>query len=139
MLGQYFAFWPTSAQPATAAEWPVTGQQAPHPKRTGERAMAKAGDVIENPVTGERIVFVETAAQSGGERLKIALHLEPNANNASSHLHAKQAERIAVVRGELRIVVGRGEARTLRAGEEVVVPAGVLHQWWNHGGRDAEI
>ena len=81
--------------------------------------MTKAGDVIENPVTGERIVFLETAADTGGERLKIDLHLEPTAFNASTHRHTKQRERIAIAEGELRIVVGRDEAKTLKAGEEV--------------------
>jgi quercetin dioxygenase-like cupin family protein len=101
--------------------------------------MARRGDIIENPATGERIIFVETAADSGGERLKIALQLAPAAHNASSHSHAKQAERIAIVRGQLRLVVGRGENQTLRAGDEVVIPAGVTHQWWNESGEDAEV
>src|SRR4051812_40543843 len=101
--------------------------------------MAKAGDVIENPVTGERIVFVETAADSGGERLKISLHLAPNAHNAAQHRHAKQEERIAIVRGELRIVVGDAGARTLRAGQEVILPPGVPHVWWNESGEEAEV
>ncbi len=29
--------------------------------------MIQAGDVIENPVTGERIRFLETAKETGGE------------------------------------------------------------------------
>jgi mannose-6-phosphate isomerase-like protein (cupin superfamily) len=101
--------------------------------------MAKAGDVIENPMTGERIVFVETAADTDGRRLKIDLHLEPNAHNATSHIHAKQVERIAIVRGELRIVVADGEPRTLRAGEDVVLEAGVPHVWWNESGTPAQV
>jgi len=68
--------------------------------------MAKVNDIIENPVTGERIRFVETAAQTNGARLTIELSLSPNAHNAASHLHNRQLERIRIERGELRIVVG---------------------------------
>jgi len=101
--------------------------------------MTRAGDVIENPVTGERIVFVETAADTGGKRLKIDLQLAPNAHNAASHCHAEQLERIAIVEGELRIVVGDADAQTLRAGDEVLLPAGVSHVWWNESGAPARV
>jgi uncharacterized RmlC-like cupin family protein len=101
--------------------------------------MAKAGDVIENPVTGERIVFVETAADTGGERLKIDLHLAPSAHNAASHRHARQEERIRIVQGELRIVVGDGAPKTVREGEEVILAPGVPHVWWNESGQPAQV
>jgi len=99
--------------------------------------MTKAGDIIENPVTGERIVFLETAADTAGERLKIDLYLAPTAFNAGTHRHAKQRERIVITEGELRIVVGDAEAQTLKAGEEVTLPAGVPHVWWNESGKPA--
>lgn len=101
--------------------------------------MAKAGDIIENPVTGERIRFVETAAQTGGKRLTIDLQLSPTARNAATHLHDRQRERIRIERGELRIVVADAEARTYRAGEECVLEAGVPHVWWNESGEPAQV
>jgi len=101
--------------------------------------MTKAGDIIENPVTGERITFLETAADTGGERLTIDLQLAPTAFNASTHRHTKQQERIAITEGELRIVVGKAEAQTLKAGEEVMLPAGVPHVWWNESGQPARV
>ena len=39
--------------------------------------MAKPGDVIENPVTGERIVFRKTARETNGELLQFELLLKP--------------------------------------------------------------
>jgi len=101
--------------------------------------MTKAGDVIENPVTGERIVFVETAADTGGRRLKIDLHLAPTAFNAGTHRHAKQREKIAIAEGELRMVVGDAEPQTLRAGDEIDLPPGVPHVWWNESGAPARM
>ena len=40
--------------------------------------MAKQGDVIENPVTGERIVFRQTSADTNGELLQFELYLKPH-------------------------------------------------------------
>ena len=37
--------------------------------------MAYAGQMVENPVTGERIVFRQTAADTGGELVAIDLSL----------------------------------------------------------------
>ncbi len=38
-------------------------------KTSTTRSMARAGDVIENPFSGERIRFGETSAETGGEYL----------------------------------------------------------------------
>ena len=37
--------------------------------------MARIGERIEHPLTGERLIFVETAATTGGEYLKISLEM----------------------------------------------------------------
>lgn len=34
--------------------------------------MAKVGETIEHPITGERVTFLETAASSGGGVLRMA-------------------------------------------------------------------
>jgi hypothetical protein len=41
--------------------------------------MAHAGQVIENPLWGERITFRKTAADTGGQLLAIDLELSPGA------------------------------------------------------------
>jgi quercetin dioxygenase-like cupin family protein len=101
--------------------------------------MAKAGEVIENPVTGERIEFVETAADTGGAHLKFNLYLSPTAQVAASHLHTKQDERIDILDGELRIVVGDAEPQTYKKGEWVLLKAGVRHSWWNESKVPAKV
>lgn len=45
--------------------------------------MAYAGQILENPVSGERIVFRKTASDTGGELLAFALFLQ-GANAATS-------------------------------------------------------
>ena len=39
--------------------------------------MAYTGQTIENPVSGERITFLKTSRDTGGEKLEIELELRP--------------------------------------------------------------
>jgi hypothetical protein len=55
--------------------------------------MASAGQLIENPLSGERITFRQTAADTGGRLLAIDLELSPGARMpAGLHLHPEQEE-----------------------------------------------
>ena len=54
--------------------------------------MIQPGDVIENPVTGERITFVRTSAQTGGALAEMDLELSPAAFLAAEHIHQRQEE-----------------------------------------------
>ena len=40
--------------------------------------MFRAGDTIENPVTGERLVFRATAAETNGELTAFDTYVQPN-------------------------------------------------------------
>jgi mannose-6-phosphate isomerase-like protein (cupin superfamily) len=100
--------------------------------------MAKAGEVIENPVTGERMTFLKTAFDTKGMRLEVRLQLQPNAHNASAHVHPRQVERITVLDGELHLALGGEPERTLSAGETVTIGSGVPHYWENRTGRLVE-
>jgi quercetin dioxygenase-like cupin family protein len=94
--------------------------------------MARVGEGIENPISGERIVWHETAASSAGELLAFDLELDPGAAVAAEHRHLRQEERFAVTSGTIGLSVS-GEESRLGPGEEAVVPAGTPHHWWNVG------
>jgi mannose-6-phosphate isomerase-like protein (cupin superfamily) len=91
-----------------------------------------AGDQIENPVTGERIVFHETAAETNGERVVFETIVQPGGFVASAHLHPFQTEQFEVLEGTLGMRRGK-EKVELGAGETVVVEAGTPHKFWNAG------
>lgn len=79
---------------------------------------------IENPVTGERIVFDESA--SSDERL-IWDELRPaNLEPPPMHYHPDTEERFEVRSGEL-IVELDGETHKVGAGEEIVIPPNTPH------------
>ena len=54
--------------------------------------MAKAGDVIENPVTGERITFLKTTRETNGELLRFE-YVVPPGFTIPEHVHPRQEER----------------------------------------------
>jgi quercetin dioxygenase-like cupin family protein len=91
--------------------------------------VAKAGDIIENPITGERITFLKTTQETNGELLRFEYVLPPGFT-IPQHVHPHQEERHEVLSGTLRGRVG-GQERDYAAGERVVGPAGVPHAWQN--------
>jgi quercetin dioxygenase-like cupin family protein len=91
--------------------------------------VAKAGDIIENPITGERITFLKTTQETNGELLRFEYVLPPGFT-ISEHFHPHQEERHEVLSGTLRGRVG-GQERDYAAGERVVGSAGVPHAWRN--------
>lgn len=97
--------------------------------------MARAGDAIENPVSGERIVFRQTAGETNGELLAFDYTLRPGGSVPFAHVHPRQEERFEIVSGRARIRVGRKKL-TVGDGESVVVPAGTAHRLWNDGAEE---
>lgn len=94
--------------------------------------MAYSGQIIHNPVSGERIEFVRTAADTDGDLLEIELGLAADGHVPGAHVHPEQEERFEVLEGTIRFRLGR---RTIVAGpgDRVVVPAGRVHRFSTAG------
>lgn len=92
--------------------------------------MAYAGQIIDNPVSGERIEFLRTAADTNGELLEIELTLAADGRVPGAHVHPEQEERFHVLEGTMKFRLG---LRTIvaEAGDTVVVPAGRVHKFTN--------
>ena len=88
--------------------------------------------VIENPISGERIVVRQTAAETGGQLFVFDLFLPPGAHVPARHAHPIQEEQFTVLAGRMRFRLGR---RIIEAGpgERVVVPVGKAHWFGNAG------
>jgi quercetin dioxygenase-like cupin family protein len=84
---------------------------------------------IENPVTGQRAVFLETARETAGARTVLDIVTSPG-GGVLTHRHADHEERIDVLEGEIELTAG-GVTRRARAGEQVVIEAGTVHSWRN--------
>ena len=94
--------------------------------------MIRAGESIENPVTGERIVFRKTSQETGGEAVVIETYVQPNGFVAAAHVHPSQEERFEVLAGTVGFKIGR-KKRIAGPGERITVPAGTAHRFWNAG------
>ena len=81
--------------------------------------MIHAGDVIENPVTGERLIFRKTSRETNGEAVVVETFVQPDGFVAAAHVHPHQEERFQV------LIAGPGQ--------RVTVPAGTAHKFWNAG------
>ncbi|MGH3019600.1 MAG: cupin domain-containing protein [Gaiellaceae bacterium] len=97
--------------------------------------MIRTGDTVENPVTGERITFLATSADTGGEAVVIETVVQPQGFVAAAHVHPFQSERFAVAEGKLGLRAGE-ETTTLRRGEIATVEPGTPHRFWNAGGEE---
>jgi quercetin dioxygenase-like cupin family protein len=100
--------------------------------------MVKAGDVIEHPVFGERIVFHYTGRETNGELLQFEDFVKPHISGPPEHIHANETEKFTVLAGELKTIIN-GEHGHYVAGEDFVVPAGTPHRWWNEGDVEARL
>src|SRR5256714_11238557 len=98
--------------------------------------MIHAGDTIENPVTGERIVFNKTSAETGGEAVEIEVYVRPGGVVAAAHVHPHQTERFEVISGRIGMKLGR---RKLEAGPNdiVLVQPRTPPQFWEPSQRHA--
>lgn len=92
--------------------------------------MAKARDALKNPLTGERFVVRRSTADTNGALVEGVLSLDAHSPGSPAHVHPVIEERLKVVSGTLKLAV-RGEERTLREGDEVVIEAGTPHRLWN--------
>lgn len=96
------------------------------------------GQTFENPVTGERFTFTDTAASTGGRLLAFELGLRPGGSVPLPHVHPTQTERFEVAEGRVRFRVGW---RTVVAepGDVVEIQPGVIHGFANAGDHDARV
>lgn len=98
--------------------------------------MIHAGDTIENPVTGERLVFERTSQETDGEAVVFETIVQPHGFVAAAHVHPKQEERFEILAGTLGLEIGR-EKIVAGPGETVTLPAGTPHRFWNAGDEEA--
>ena len=94
--------------------------------------MIHAGDTIENPVTGERLVFKKTSAETDGEYVLFECFVKPSGFVAAAHVHPFQEERFQVLEGTVMFRID-GQELAAGPGDTILVAAGRKHQFWNAG------
>jgi len=91
-------------------------------------------DELHNPFTGQMIRFVEGSP----ELLVMESSYRAGSPPAPPHLHPSQDERFVVLSGAVEVKVD-GVERTLRDGDELVIPAGTAHEFGGHASEDGTV
>ncbi len=100
--------------------------------------MADTGDVIENPVSGQRLTFLATGRDTGGDLFRAEGVFPPGGFAGVEHIHPHQDEYFEVLAGRAAFRVDGTEVG-LGAGETIDVPAGTKHTFWNAGEEEARV
>jgi quercetin dioxygenase-like cupin family protein len=87
--------------------------------------VARTGDTLTLP-DGTSFLIVESAADSGGERITFEITMAPGALGPPKHFHPRQEESWTVLEGELSVFVD-GDWRTLREGQSLSIAPNVVH------------
>jgi len=92
--------------------------------------VAYPGQVIDNPENGERVRFLRTAGETGGQVLSFQSSLKPGGFVGAEHLHPLQTSHFQVLTGPVSFRVAGRLLRVAR-GETVTVLPGTPHRYWN--------
>ncbi len=79
-------------------------------------------ETIFNPVTGERLLVLESTE----EVFKMGFSINPYSEIAGEHIHPFQEQSVQVTAGELHCRID-GVNQVLRAGDSATIPAGARH------------
>ena len=94
------------------------------------KKMAQPNQTIINTITGETLIFTETAEMTRGKLLKFYLELSPGSTVPMKHIHTTQDEIFEVLKGRVNVEIGKTK-HTINPGEKLVMPKNIPHRWWN--------
>ena len=100
--------------------------------------MSKAGDVFENPMTGEFGYVRLGTEETNGELLISDLRVRPGGAVLGAHIHPTIDERFTVLKGKIGYMLG-DQKGVLQAGDSADLPRGIPHDWWNAGDEEARV
>jgi quercetin dioxygenase-like cupin family protein len=106
----------------------------PHHRR--RQKVIRSGQTIENPVTGERIKFLKTSHDTGGEYVLLEATVAPG-GGVAAHVHPYQTEEFEIISGSVEFKKN-GKKVVAHDGDSVTVEPGDVHRFENVGDADAK-
>lgn len=102
--------------------------------------MATKGQSLNNPCTGERIVFQQTEKDTGGALVEFDHYMSPRTTPTfAEHVQINQTEQFEIVAGTANYRLNGIEHQS-QAGETVIVPPGAFHiNCWNAGPTELQL
>jgi len=93
--------------------------------------MPTKGQVIVNPVTGDKYEFLETANDTNGNYVSMKATITSKGKYVPDHIHVLQEESFQVISGQLT-VWSDGTSKTISAGEKINLPKNKAHNHFNN-------
>lgn len=100
--------------------------------------MAHTGEMIDNPVTHDRVIFRMTANDTKGALLAFDDVLLAGYISPPEHVHPRQQEHFEVISGTLGVRTS-GHNQVLSMGKSIAIPPGTPHTIWNAGKGETHI
>lgn len=100
--------------------------------------MATAGQIVDNPVTGERFRWHLTEADTDGKLARAEVWVRPGGGVRVEHFHPYSEERFEVLEGRMTLERD-GETHVLLGGDRCKVAPGVPHRWCNAGDEELHL
>jgi quercetin dioxygenase-like cupin family protein len=101
-----------------------------------ETFVGKASDILENPITGERMVFRKRSKDTNGELMQSDFFMRPHSKGVATveHIQPDLVQRLEVISGVMSYTLGKSkEKKIAKPGEKVLIPPKVPHSIWNDG------
>lgn len=99
----------------------------------------RKGDVVWNPLTGEKALILESGEETGGERTVVDFAVEEGGFvPGGEHVHDICSERFEISAGRIAFTQNGAEL-TRGPGETLTVEPGTWHEWWNAGEEEVRI
>ena len=92
--------------------------------------MPTTGQAITNPTNGDTIQFIETAADTHGDRVRMKACIRSRGQLVPKHFHVLQDEVFEVLEGHLTVIL-EGRTRVLGPGDSITLPRNVPHNHYN--------
>ena len=101
----------------------------------------RGADMIENPLSGERLTFLATGRETYGAYTRVRFLIPPHGKGTPAHFHTILSERFEVVSGWLNVIAGEAADGSdshlvLGPGESASVPPYTVHRFWNATDKD---
>lgn len=93
---------------------------------------------VTNPISGEKVTFICTAAETKGLKSVIEIELQPKGEGPPPHYHKAYSETFRILEGEVSLQIGE-EFKTAKEGDSYTVNKSQIHAFRNESSLPARL
>ncbi|MFN7117340.1 MAG: cupin domain-containing protein [Saprospiraceae bacterium] len=95
-------------------------------------------NVLHNPITGQQLIFLQTAATTHGQLLEMESRYPAHSKEPPPHYHPLQKETFLVLKGQMHVRMN-GAVKIYNAGDTFIVAPNVVHSMWNDSAEETVV